>query len=237
MQVVEDFVRDVARGFENQDRPLVTLTYAQSLDGSIAQLRGTPLRLSGPASLKMTHRLRAMHDGILVGIGTLLSDDPKLTVRQGPGEHPQPIILDSRLRIPGDAKVLKNQKRPWLFSGTSADPPKQKKLEDLGCKVFQVDTSGEEGHLHLPEILQTLRASGVKRLMVEGGASVIGSFLSSGLVDLVVLTIAPLFVGGLKAVENPITASNTEPGFPKLSPAFVKKVGDDIVVWGHFSPS
>ncbi|HEX9595492.1 MAG TPA: RibD family protein, partial [Anaerolineales bacterium] len=82
------------------DRPTVTLSYAQSLDGSIALHRGEPLTLSGPESMAMTHRLRAAHDAILVGIGTVISDDPQLNVRLVEGRNPQVVVLDSRLRLP-----------------------------------------------------------------------------------------------------------------------------------------
>ncbi|KAJ0388844.1 hypothetical protein ATCC90586_010655 [Pythium insidiosum] len=86
--------------------PMVTLTYAQSLDGSIAAQRGTPTLLSGPASMTMTHRLRTLHDGILVGIGTILADNPSLNTRLVDGPSPQPVVLDSALRCPLDIKLF-----------------------------------------------------------------------------------------------------------------------------------
>jgi 3,4-dihydroxy 2-butanone 4-phosphate synthase/GTP cyclohydrolase II len=86
--------------------PWVTLAYAQSLDGSIAAQRGAPLGLSGAASLEVTHRLRAQHHAILVGIGTLLADDPRLSVRLVPGDDPQPVVEHHRLRTPLDARLL-----------------------------------------------------------------------------------------------------------------------------------
>ena len=92
MRAVESFIQQAEEELKDQDRPLVTLTYAQSLDGSIALERGRPLTLSSHASMKFTHRLRAIHDGILIGIGTVQSDDPQLTVRLVEGKNPQPII-------------------------------------------------------------------------------------------------------------------------------------------------
>src|SRR5690606_10285843 len=103
-------------------RPFVTLSYAQSLDGSIAIRSGEPLVLSGPESLCFTHHLRSIHDGILVGIGTVLSDDPQLTVRHCEGESPQPIVLDSQLRIPSTARLCcLPDKRCWVL--TTRDNP------------------------------------------------------------------------------------------------------------------
>ena len=93
---------------EEQGVPYVTLTYAQSLDGSIAATPGRPLSISGPVSMTLTHALRAAHDAILVGIGTILADNPQLTVRYLKGKDPQPVIVDSRLRCPLDARVLRH---------------------------------------------------------------------------------------------------------------------------------
>jgi len=210
----------------------VTLTYAQSVDGSIARDRGAALALSGPATMKITHRLRAQHDGILVGIGTVLADDPKLTVRLVDGASPQPIILDSRLRTPTNAAVLRNQNRPWIFASPTASQNSQKVLEQSKCHVMRVNVS-RNGNLPLSKILQSLNSKGIKRLMVEGGATVIGSFLNSGFVDIVVITIAPLFVGGLKAVESLIESKSSVTSFPKISPLFVEKVDEDILIWGR----
>ncbi|MBM2842777.1 MAG: RibD family protein, partial [Anaerolineales bacterium] len=94
------------------DRPFITLSYAQSLDGSIALPDGRPLALSSPPSLFRTHALRARHDGVLVGVGTILADDPQLTVRHAAGPNPQPIVLDTGLRTPLPARILSNPRRP-----------------------------------------------------------------------------------------------------------------------------
>src|SRR5687768_4642967 len=105
-------------------RPVVTLSYAQTLDGSLA-LPGRQLIISSPESMKMTHELRAAHDGLLVGIGTVLIDDPRLTVRLADGRNPQPVVLDSRLRMPLTANLLKHpDRRPWL-AATDPDPERQ----------------------------------------------------------------------------------------------------------------
>jgi 3,4-dihydroxy 2-butanone 4-phosphate synthase/GTP cyclohydrolase II len=112
--------------------PRVTLTYAQSLDGCIAARRGEPYLLSGPESKRMTHQLRAAHSAILVGIGTVLADNPRLTARVAGGENPQPVVLDSRLRLPLDARLLQTGS-PWIATTYSADPQRCALLAQAGA--------------------------------------------------------------------------------------------------------
>ena len=117
---LEPLLTGINQHFQEQGRSWVTLSYAQSLDGSIAARRGSPLVLSGSATLEITHHLRSRHAAILVGIGTLLADDPQLTVRLVPGEDPQPVVLDSQLRFPLDARLLQTTKSPWIMASRNA---------------------------------------------------------------------------------------------------------------------
>lgn len=233
MQAVEDFIRlfEVERG--DQERPLVTLAYAQSLDGSIAIERGKPFAISGPESMKVTHQLRAWHDGILIGIGTVLADNPQLTVRLVEGQNPQPIILDSNLRLPTSAALLRNEISPWIFSRQNANEIADKDLRQRGCSIFPFECLPGKA-LPLSQILPTLKNQGIKRLMVEGGATVIRSFLQAGLVDVVILTLAPIFVGGFKAVDQLFSQSIADPLIPRLSQINIDKVGADLWVWGRY---
>jgi GTP cyclohydrolase II len=222
-------------GEENQlNRPQITLTYAQSLDGSIAARRGEPLRISGQEALRMTHQLRARHDAILVGIGTVLADDPQLTVRLVEGENPQPVILDSRLRFPPGARLFGNNSRPWIVTGYNAlvsqkaSEDRRIMLESKGAKIFEVSLR-EDGRLHLPAVLEVLSGAGVSSLIVEGGASVITAFLRENLVDRLVITISPVLVGGLRAVE---TVLNDNGKFPRLDSVKIEPYGPDWVISG-----
>jgi 3,4-dihydroxy 2-butanone 4-phosphate synthase/GTP cyclohydrolase II len=232
MKDVDSFLCQAERTINAQNRPLVTLTYAQSLDGSIAYQPGTPLAISGSTSMQITHRLRAAHDGILVGIGTVLADNPQLNVRFASGADPQPIVLDTGLRFPLDSKLLSNQIRPWLFCAKQIDLPQSKELQQRGCRVFHVDIASNGG-LDLGQVLQILSSQGIRRLMVEGGARVISGFLNARLVDAVVLTVAPVFVGGLKALEH--IWQETGHNFPRLDIVSVDKAGEDIMIWGLVS--
>ena len=123
---------------QEHGRPLVTLTYAQSLDGSIAARPGHPLTISCTESQTFTHSLRAAHDAILVGIGTVLADNPRLNVRLVAGQNPQPVVLDSRLRFPSYANLLKDGNRPWVITTPSAERSRAQDLENQGARVFRL---------------------------------------------------------------------------------------------------
>jgi 3,4-dihydroxy 2-butanone 4-phosphate synthase/GTP cyclohydrolase II len=219
------------------ERPSVTLTYAQSLDGSISAKRGRPLTLSGPDSARLTHQLRARHDAILVGIGTVLADDPRLDVRLVEGKNPQPVVLDSRLRTPASANLLKGlagpDRPPIIVTIESAPVRRRAILEAAGAMVLCLPAS-EDGRVSLPDLLKHLKERGIESLMVEGGARVITSFLRERLVDFYVLTIAPVIVGGLRSVEE---LSGREPGnliqvFPRFLDGEWARIGIDLVFCG-----
>jgi 3,4-dihydroxy 2-butanone 4-phosphate synthase/GTP cyclohydrolase II len=213
-----------------RDRPLVTLSYAQSLDGSIAARRGEQTAISGPESLQLTHLLRARQDAILVGVGTVLSDDPQLTVRLVPGADPQPIVVDSRLRFPPTAKMLRAERPPWIFTTASADPDRQAALEAAGAMVTRLPAN-EQGLVSLAAMLAELHARAIRRVMVEGGAQVISNFLATHLADRLVLTIAPLLLGGLSAVDHLGQVNGR--GIPRLANPIMKTFGRDIVLFGE----
>jgi GTP cyclohydrolase II len=210
-------------------RPLVTLSYAQSLDGSIAARPGRPFPLSGSQSLALTHKLRAMHDAILVGIGTVLADNPRLNVRLVAGKDPQPVILDSRLRFPPYANLLRNGRSPWIAASDGADPERQQTLEAAGAKIFRIPSAN--GWLDLNSLLEYLGAMGINSLMVEGGAQIITSFLSSRLVDQMVLTIAPVLVGGLRVVDN--FGQPPLKHLPRLRNLSYQRLGEDLILRGE----
>ncbi len=210
-------------------RPYITLSYAQSLDGSITARRGQPMGLSGPEAMTMTHQLRADHDAILVGIGTVLADDPGLTVRLVNSRDPQPIILDSQLRFPLDAKMLNNPRPPWIAAVEPIDPIRREQLETAGAQVLAVPPNSQ-GQVDLIPLLAQLRQRGIERLMVEGGASIITNFLAAQLVACIVLTIAPVLVGGLNAVGRLVQPHGTD--FPRLHNPRYEQMGDDLVLSG-----
>jgi 3,4-dihydroxy 2-butanone 4-phosphate synthase/GTP cyclohydrolase II len=183
------------------ERAFVTLSYSQSLDGSIAVSRSTPCSLSCPKSLEMTHRVRSLHDGLLVGINTILTDDPQLTVRYCEGDDPHPVVLDSHLRFPERARLLKHgSRKPIIITTRRAPADHLRRLEDKGARVFAVRE--HRGRVDLRAALRLLRSLDIRDVMVEGGATVINAMLALDLVDYCVLTITPRIIGGVKAVES-----------------------------------
>lgn len=212
-----------------RDRPFITMSYAQSLDGSIASVSGRPLAISSSPSLSFTHRLRALHEGILVGIGTVLADNPRLTVRQVPGRSPRPVILDSRLRFPLYSSILGQEMKPWIFTTFQADKSRETELEKAGGKVIRVSSS-RTGQIDLHALIPQLKKLGLTSLLVEGGGQVITSFLSSRLVDQVVITIAPLLVGGIRILDNIGTLNHG--GIPQLLNVYYERFGEDVILRG-----
>ena len=216
-----------ARG--SRRRPFVTLAYAQSLDGSIAGAGRTPLSLSGESSLQLTHELRAAHDAILVGIGTVLSDDPQLTVRLVPGNDPQPIVVDSRLRLPDGSHLMASERGTWLAVTDAAGEQDARRARERGVDVLRTPALAN-GWVDLDALMASLHERGLAHLLVEGGARILTSFLKARLADYVVVTVAPQFVGGVPALcENELSP------FPRLQAWQTERVGDDLVVAGEIS--
>lgn len=231
----------------NTGLPFVTLSYAQSLDGCVAAVPGRHLPISSPESMAVTHALRASHDAILVGIGTALADDPQLNVRLVDGLDPRPIVVDSRLRLPVSARLLQSPPMPWIATAEAADPQRQRLLEQRGARVLRLPADAD-GRVNLRALLEQLAGDGVDSVMVEGGASILTSFLAAGLVDYVVVTIAPMFVGGVRAIRNladnpgsretPAAASAEAPALqavslPRLRDTRSLQVGPDLMMWGR----
>ena len=207
------------------DRPWVTLAWAQSIDGCLTVRQGQPTPLSGPESAVLTHQLRAAHHAIMVGIGTLLADDPRLNVRHITGPNPQAIILDSQLRTPLTAKVLQGQ-QPALIVGTSAAPPaRQAALIAAGAEVLIVPAT-DSGQINLPALLPSLAERGLASVMVEGGGQVLTAFLTQQLANAVCITVVPKILGGYHAVAD------LNGAIANLTPVAYHAAGADMTIIG-----
>lgn len=217
-----------------EQRPFVTLTYAQSLDGCIALKTPStePLILSSKESMVLTHELRAFHDGILVGVGTVVADNPSLTTRLVPGQDPRPIILDPQLIVPLDCKLLlqRSVNKVIVVCDSTQNELKTARLKAL--ESLQITVIVED---KLPTMLAKLRQEfGIKRIMAEGGARVIRSFMDQPtLVDCVLITIAPFFLGGSGlAPSHQISKSLTT--LPRINILSSTLLGGDVIICGVF---
>jgi diaminohydroxyphosphoribosylaminopyrimidine deaminase/5-amino-6-(5-phosphoribosylamino)uracil reductase len=213
--------------------PFVTVKFAQTLDGRIATAQGSSRWISSPESLKLAHKLRAQHDAIMVGVGTVLADNPELTVRLVRGRNPTRIILDSKLRVPLDAKVLKNQEaaRTLVATTPAADKAKLAALRRMGIEVLTMPPDAQ-GQVDLGKLLKTLAQRQISSLMVEGGAETITSFLRLNLADKIIAIIAPKIMGTGTDAVGELNITDISKAL-KLSFKRVYRSGEDIVVEGR----
>jgi len=176
-------------------RPYVLLKAALTLDGRIATASGDSKWITGRRQRAQARRLRGRHDGVLVGIETVLADDPLLLPSPRPRRPFLRVVLDSRLRLPADSRLAQSARRHpvWVLC-TRAAAARRRALEGVGVEVIEV--GGRAGRVPLFPALRRLRRRGVWSLMVEGGGEVLGSFLEERLFDAVALFRAPLLLGG-----------------------------------------
>ena len=210
------------------DRPITTLAYAQSLDGSLTRTPGSPTRISSEESLTFTHQLRAAHEAILVGVGTVLSDNPRLNVRRVTGPNPRPIILDSRLRMPLDANLLEGHPEAWIATTPHAPRERVQAFEDKGVRVFEVEAL-PNGWVNPASAQKRLRDEGIQTLMIEGGAHILTSHLQHRLADYLIATLSMQLIGGLHSLLG-LPAGYAA---PKLSPWHSAVLGEDLIIGGN----
>lgn len=213
--------------------PFVTVHYAQTVDGRIATRLGDSQWISGSSSLRLAHQLRVAHGAVMVGIGTVLVDNPRLTVRHVPGNSPLRVIVDSGLRIPLDASVLTDGAAPTLIA-TSERASKERAAEVRRPGVDVVTLGHDDtGRVRLEELLEYLAGRGVRSVLIEGGRSLITSALQGWLVDRLVVCISPKLLGeGIDAVGDL--------GIQRLSDALTFDrsrfipLGEDLIFDGWF---
>lgn len=209
-------------------RPFVSLKFAMSLDGKIATRTGHSRWITGEAARAHGHQLRHSHDAILVGVNTVIEDDPQLTTRiEGRADARQPlrVVLDSRLRIPRSARILDG--RTLIATATTCSSPID------GAELVQLN-AGPDGRVPIAGLLDELGRRGILSLLVEGGGETHAAFLAAGLVDKVYAYIAPIIIGGSTA-PGPVAGT----GIGDLNSALrmrdttVTSLGDDTLISGY----
>ncbi|EPE08664.1 riboflavin biosynthesis protein [Ophiostoma piceae UAMH 11346] len=260
---------------DNSSRPFVTLTFATSLDSSLALAPGVRTALSGPKSKAMTHYLRSRHDAILVGVGTAVADDPGLNCRISSDDaegtvaptagtastptitshQPRPIIIDphDRWSLTYDSRVLATQRcglglAPYVVTAVSEpDPAKRQLLEAHGGKYLVISTGGgatgnqDTTRFRWEDILASVARQGLRSIMIEGGGSIINTLLApvnTNLVDSVIITIAPTWLGRGGVVVSPDRVhddNNQATAAARLKDVKWKQLGDDVILCGRLN--
>lgn len=210
-------------------RPFVLLKLAQTLDGRIATRNGHSRWITGEAARKRVHLMRSRADAVLVGIDTVLADDPRLTVRHVEGRQPRRIVLDSRARTPVEARVL-NGEAPATICVTEAAPADRiDGLKQAGAEVLVLP--GGEGSVPVEPLKSTLGKAGIVTLMVEGGSRVAASFLRERAVDRIACFVAPRILGaGIPSIAG-LELDDLSRAID-LRDTRVERLGDDFLVTG-----
>jgi diaminohydroxyphosphoribosylaminopyrimidine deaminase/5-amino-6-(5-phosphoribosylamino)uracil reductase len=219
--------------------PFVALKWAMSLDGKISTHRGSATAVSGEAARWYAHELRNLYDAVLVGVGTVLADDPALTCRLPAEMQPAPrnplrVIVDSRLRTPPSARVVTDTARaPTLVATTTAASlDRVEAMRRAGVEVLVQEPV--DGRVDLRTLMETLGRRGLLSVLIEGGGTVNASALSAGVVDKVVAIIAPRLIGGAEA-PTPVDGAGPVgvPGGLRVRDAQVRRLGEDVVIEGY----
>jgi len=205
------------------NRPEIIINCAASADGRLALADGKQLRISSEEDIARVHRLRNSVDAVLVGIGTVLKDDPKLTVQEkhidGEARHPVRVVLDSHGRTPIDAQVL-NGAAPTLIVTAEECTTEFENAENIRCGRNRVD---------IPRLLTELHERGLQRLMVEGGSTVIGSFVKTGLFDELDIYYGSILLGGDGPTITAGFSSFFREDAVRLELVSVERLGDGVL--------
>ncbi len=214
--------------------PFVTLKIAQTLDGKIATASGESKWITGEKAREEGRRLRNSNDAVLVGINTVLKDNPSLTTRIPGGRDPIRVIVDSNLRIPLNAKIISQRSSAKTCIATLGTMPKDKLVKLLNAGAEILLARGRKGHVDLKYLMKMLGSFGITSVLIEGGAEVNASALKSGIVDKVVLFIAPKFMTGTDSLcsiggKAPMILSKAV----MLQEVTSRFVGRDLMIEGY----
>ncbi len=240
IRVDEGLLREEARSLNapffkliETGRPYVIAKWAMTLDGRIATKTGDSKWISSGAARRLAHKVRGQVDAVIVGIGTVLADDPELTCRLAKGRNPKRIVLDSMARLPLQSRLVETADDVPVVVAVSAKAPRARveRLKKLGCGVLTFPA--KRGRIDVARVLDWLGSMRVTNVLVEGGGEVLGSFFDAGLVDEVLVFVGPKIVGG--AGKSPVLGSGVSrlaDGL-RLGPLTVRKHGDTLLLRGR----
>lgn len=201
---------------------------AVSVDGKLATRRRQQTAISGPADFERVDRLRASMDAVLVGVGTVLADDPSLTVDEALLEGPQParVVLDSAARTPPDSRVCSPAAPTFIVASSSAPTERTDSLADVGATIVEVPGTDR---IDVAAAFTRLATVGIERILVEGGGEVLFSLFEAELVDVLTLYVSPSVIGGREA-PTLVDGEGFVEGFPSLSLERVERIDDGVLL-------
>jgi diaminohydroxyphosphoribosylaminopyrimidine deaminase/5-amino-6-(5-phosphoribosylamino)uracil reductase len=225
--LLADFTKHITTG-----RPFVTLKAAVTLDGRMAARTGDSKWITGELARAEAHRMRDASDAVLVGVGTVLADDPRLDVRHVEGKSPTRVVLDRTLRTPPSAAMLGLPGATWIVHGPDVEPERRTALTHAGATLFEVPLVN--GALSLDAMLDALGRRDVVRLLVEGGPRVHGALLAAAHADRMAVFVAPRVLGDEAAPAFATGAGviDTIAAGWRLRRVQVRVLGDDVLVEG-----
>lgn len=225
-------MNEVFNKFIVEKKPFVTLKSGITLDGKIASSTGHSKWITSAEAREDVHHLRSENMAILVGVNTVIEDNPELTSRIPNGRNPLRIVLDSTLKVPLEAKVITDKLADtWIFTSRHYDEQKKVVLEELGIRIFH--TTGVR-HVDVGEVVQILGEKSISSLLIEGGGTVNAAFLENHLIDKAIIYIAPKLIGGKNAptfLEG--TGIDLMGDAVELAHIDIQKVGKDFKFIGY----
>lgn len=211
-------------------RPFVALKYAMTLDGKIASATGASKWITGPEARAHVHALRHQYRAILVGVGTVLADDPLLTCRVEGGRNPIRIVCDSRLRTPLRAQLVQTARDvPTILATCCTERSRHQPYLDAGCTVLVLPR--RHGHVDLSALMEQLGAEKIDSVLIEGGGTIHWSALESGLGNKVYAYLAPKLLGGAQA-RSPVEGAGfaTPDEAVRLTNSVITRLGEDFLI-------
>ncbi|AEF93934.1 riboflavin biosynthesis protein RibD [Desulfotomaculum nigrificans CO-1-SRB] len=232
-QLNEIFIKYITTG-----RPFVVLKAATSLDGKIATATGESKWITGAAARTEGHRLRDIYDAILVGVNTILADDPALTTRlpEGRGKDPIRVVVDSTARTPTSARVLIQQSAAHTIIATTEAAPAERRASLMAAGAEVLVVPGQGPRVDLVKLMELLGQRQITSVLIEGGGKINGSALAAGIVDKVAWFLAPKIIGG-DAAPGPVRGAGIMSlnDATKLYNVSLQRVGEDILITGYTS--
>lgn len=225
-----DELNEIFMHFITTKLPFVTMKYAMTMDGKIACYTGASQWITGEEARNNVQCDRLRHSAIMVGVGTVIADNPMLTCRLENGRNPVRIVCDTKLRTPLDSNIVETACNiPTIIATCSKDLSKIHEYESYGCRIITTDEI--EGHVNLRELMRILGEQKIDSILLEGGSQLNWSALNSGIINKIQTYIAPKIFGGIQA-KSPVSGL----GVPSPNNAFkltntkIRQIGDDFLI-------